>query len=145
MARAPKIDRSAPGLQRRPALKLKEVEAALRASAGIRSVAAARLKVNPSSITRFIAKHPQLEEIEAEIVDGIVDLAVGKLVEQIRNGEFPAIKYYLDNKGQAAGFGVRKLAFSDGDGNVMLPGVLVAPIRELDADQWAARHKPPEG
>ena len=144
MARAKRVDRSAPGLQRRPALRLKEVEAALRASAGIRSVAAARLKVNPSSITRFIAKHPQLEAIETEIVDGIVDLAIGKMVEQITAGEWPAIKYYLDNKGQSKGFGVRKLAFADGDGNVLVPGVLVAPMRELDAEEWSARHKPPE-
>lgn len=126
----------------RPPLRLKEVEAALRASAGIRSIAARKLGVNPSSITRFVQRHPQLEVVEQEVVAEITDLAVAKLIEQIKNGDFQAIKYYLDNKGQAHGFGMRKLAFGDGDGTVVVPGVLVMPRQELEPEAWVQRHAP---
>lgn len=89
----------------------------------------------------MVQRHPQLQKVIDEVVDNINDLAVAKLIENIRKGDFNSIKYYLENKGQGHGFGQRKLAFSDGEGNVMVPGVLVVPKRELDADAWAQRYQ----
>jgi hypothetical protein len=103
--------------QNRPALKYAEVERALRASAGIRSVAAEKLRVAGSTITRFIQRHPKLAAVEAEIVASIVDLAEGKLIEAIGKGEMTAIRYYLENKGQVNGFGKpRKLELTGAEG-----------------------------
>lgn len=121
-------------------LTRKQVEAALRAAAGIRSVAAMKLGVHRSTITRFMQRHPELELVEAEIVDDINDLAVVGLIELIRQKDFAAIKYWLDEKGQALGFGKRRMAFSDGDGNILIPGVVIAPVQSVDVEEWQRRH-----
>lgn len=87
-------------------------------------------------------KHPELVDVENEIIDSHCDLAEAKLIEKIRGGDTNAIRYYLDNKGQARGYGVRKMAFSDGEGNVQQPAMLVAPKRELTAEDWHKNHAP---
>lgn len=56
----------------------------------------------------FMKKHPQLYAVVEEVGAELVDLSVAKLVEQISRGEFQAIRYFLDNRGDAAGFGNMK-------------------------------------
>jgi hypothetical protein len=87
-------------------------------------------------------KHPDMVEIETEIVDELIDLSVGKLIEKISAGDLKAITYFLDNKGQSAGYGIRKHAFTDGDGKSIVPGCLVSPKREVDPEEWRKLHAP---
>jgi hypothetical protein len=82
---------------------------ALQASAGIRSLAAQALKVDKSTVTRFIQRHPEIVEFEKELADGLCDVAHGKLLQAIQAGEGWAIRYYLDHKGDGAGFGRKKV------------------------------------
>lgn len=92
------------GPRKRPGLTIKRVEAALRASSGIKALAADVLEVPRSQIVRFCEKHPRLEAVIAEEAEAVTDLAEAKLIEKIRAGDASAIRYYLDNRGGARGY-----------------------------------------
>src|SRR5689334_3324767 len=83
---------------------VEQVEAALRASAGIRSAAAVKLSCAPSTITNYIERHPVLHEVEREILDQNLDLAETKLLTAIRDGNLTAVIFYLKTKGKARGY-----------------------------------------
>lgn len=89
----------------RGTLSVEQVEAALRASAGIQALAADKLRVHRSTICRFVHANPQLQRAIEEITAELVDLAEAKVIEGIGKGEFPFVKYFLDHKGEAAGYG----------------------------------------
>ena len=91
----------------RGTLTVANVAAALRSSAGIRSEAARKLKVTSPAITQFIHKHPEINDIIAEIEEGLLDLSESKLVGCIQRSEFPAIKFYLERKGRHRGYASR--------------------------------------
>lgn len=114
----------------------------MRAAAGIQALAAQKLQVNRATVCKFIRRHPQLQDVINEVTDEITDLSVAGLIENIRNKEMAAIKYWLDNKGQDAGFGLRKNAFEGGDGQMLIPGVLVAPLQPMDPEEWVRMHSP---
>ena len=111
---------------------------ALQNAAGIQAAAAEKLGVSRSKLCRYIAKHHDLQVLIQEITEEYVDLAEGKLMLALKDGKEWAVRYYLENKGQARGFGVRKLAFKDGEGQTVVPAVLVTDGRMSQAD-WEAR------
>jgi hypothetical protein len=84
------------------------VEAALRASAGIRSAAAAKLGCSVSTISNYIARYARLRAVEAEIVEQNLDLAETKLLMAIREGRLPAVIFYLKTKGKGRGYTERE-------------------------------------
>lgn len=75
----------------------------------------------------------------ADLTDEITDLAEGKLIIALRAGEPWAVKYWLDNRGQQRGYGIRRLAFKDGEGQVAIPAVLVTNGR-MGIDEWEAAY-----
>ncbi len=81
-----------------------QVEAALRASAGIRSAAAVKLGCATSTITNYIDRHTVLRAVDAEIVEQNLDLAETKLLTAIRDGNLTAVIFYLKTKGKARGY-----------------------------------------
>jgi hypothetical protein len=92
-----------------------QVEAALRVSAGIRSAAAVKLGCSPSTVSNYIARHPALREVEAEILDQNLDLAETKLLTAIRDGNLTAVIFFLKTKGKARGYTERaELTGADG-------------------------------
>lgn len=91
--------------------------------------------MNRSSISRFIKNHERLQILIADLTDEVTDLAEAKLIIALRAGEPWAVKYWLDYKGQARGFGIRKLAFKDGEGKVMVPAVMVTNGR-MGIEEW---------
>ena len=94
-----------------------EIAEALRSSAGILSVAASRLRVSRTTLYKWIRENPDLEELRREADEEIDDLAEGKLVEAIRNGESWAISLRLRYKA--------KRGYSD---RVVLSGDPEAPL-----------------
>ncbi len=94
-------------VHRRPngTLTVARVIEALRASAGIRAAAAEKLLVDRSTVTKFIQAHPEIEVVEDQIVEELADLAESKLLGNIREGEFPSIKFYLESKARDRGYG----------------------------------------
>jgi hypothetical protein len=81
-----------------------QVEAALRAAAGIRSAAARMLGCAPSTIGNYLGRYSALREIEAEILEQNLDLAETKLLSAIRDGNLTAVIFYLKTKGKARGY-----------------------------------------
>lgn len=98
--------------------------------------------VHRSAITRFMQKHPELAEFESEIIENQLDFTEAKLFEKIRNGDTRAITYYLDAKGQDRGFGLKRFGLADAKGKVADPATLIAPRREVNADEWRKQHAP---
>ena len=92
-------------------------------------------------LCKYIAKHQSLRDIIDETQDEVTDIAEGKLIAAMRNGEGWAIKYYLDNFGQKRGYGIRKLAFKDGEGQMIVPAVLVTNGR-MTQEEWEAEYGP---
>src|SRR5580693_3731296 len=81
-----------------------QIEAALRASAGILSAAALKLGCTTRTIRNYLDRSEQLREVEAEIVDQNLDLAETKLLTAIRDGNLTAVIFYLKTKGKARGY-----------------------------------------
>lgn len=69
----------------------------------------------------------------------MTDLAEAKLIIALREGKDWAVKYWLDNRGQARGYGIRKLAFKDGEGQVQVPAIMVTDGR-MKIDEWEKKY-----
>jgi hypothetical protein len=130
-------------VHRRPNGKLtvERVIEALRVSAGIRAIAAEKLQVHRSAITRFIQNNPEIEDVEAEIVEELADVAEAKLLEGIKRGDFPNVKFYLENKARNRGYG-RNLELTGAKGQAIAvtaqpamdySKLTVAELRQLEA------------
>jgi hypothetical protein len=106
---------------RKQRFRLHEVDAALRASGGVFAHAAKLLsQATGRSCTRqnvqhWICKHPKLAETVCEAAEEIKDLAETALIENIRNGDANAIKFYLETKAKDRGY-VRQYKVSGTEG-----------------------------
>lgn len=128
-----------PQKRARGRLSIKEVEAALRGNGGVQANAAKALGVSRSTICLFVRKHPKLQFVIDEVVAEWSDMAESQLYLAIGRGEAWAVKMQLERGGQDRGFGMRKLAFRDGEGNVALPAMLVVDHR-MTPDDWEAKY-----
>jgi hypothetical protein len=120
---------------RKPRLTVKQVSAALTKAAGIQSLAAERLNVARSIVCRMVAKHDELRLLILALTDEVNDIAEGKLMMAINKGEPWAVKFWLENRGQARGFGQRKLAFKDQQGTIHVPAAFVSDGR-MTTEDW---------
>jgi hypothetical protein len=99
-----------------PKFSLDQVEAALRASAGIRSAAAMKLGCSTRTISNYLDRYPELREVEADILEQNLDLAETKLLTAIRDGDLRAVIFYLKTKGKVRGYSERtELTTSEGE------------------------------
>jgi len=81
-----------------------KVKKALKDSGGIVSEIARRLDVTRMNLYIFLNKHPELkEELEHER-EKIVDLAEKALIDKIKEGDSPMIKFILSTKGKNRGY-----------------------------------------
>ena len=81
-----------------------QIEEALRASAGIRSVAARKLGCSPTTVGKYIERYKKLRSVIAEVVDETLDLAEGQMLKAIGDGNMTAIIFYLKTKGKNRGY-----------------------------------------
>jgi hypothetical protein len=101
---------SASSTSRRQRFRLHEIDAALRASGGVYAHAAKLLsEATGKSCTRqniqhWIRKHPRLAETVSDAVEEIKDLAETALIENIRNRDTNAIKFYLETQAKDRGY-----------------------------------------
>ena len=103
---------------RRRRLTIAAVEQALRASAGFMTVTAARLGVSRATLYRFFDKHPSLREIAEDVAEELCDLAETKLIQLIREGDGPSIRFYLETKGKNRGY-TRRVENTGTDGGAI--------------------------
>lgn len=89
--------------------KVSDVEEALRATAGIHTMAAHILakkygSCSPRTISNYIKRHKRLQDVVQEIVDATLDLAESKVVKAITDGELKAVFFFLKTKGKHRGW-----------------------------------------
>ncbi len=85
-------------------LTVSRVEKALLATHGLKAKAAEKLKCSPSTISKFLKKHPKVEETIEKAVEAMLDTAEGKLFKHIEEGNIPALLFYLKCKGKGRGY-----------------------------------------
>jgi len=100
-----------------------QVAEALKESRGLRTLAAARLKCSPSTITRYTDKYPELKAQIDEAEAITTDYTEAKLFEQIESGNLTAIIFYLKCKGKARGY-VERQEFTGRGGRPLFNGDL---------------------
>lgn len=76
----------------------------LRASGGIKAVAADHLNVSRTTLYKFIDEHPEVEEALVEIDGEIGDIAEAKVVTAIKAGDMQTVRWYLEMKGKERGY-----------------------------------------
>lgn len=120
-----------------------QVEAALRAAGGLMSLAAKKLKVSPSTVTRYFTRWPHLDGVLDEIKGSLLDLGEAVVIGHMRQKNLDAAKFYLREMGRGRGYGL-------GAGvNVIVPpggnaipsgggGVIVLPDT-VSEEEWLAR------
>lgn len=86
-------------------LTTEQVIAALKESHGNMSLAARRLKVERQNIAWYIANHTTVKAAHDEAADAVTDYAEGHLVSGVVKGEWDKVRYWLENKGRARGYG----------------------------------------
>jgi hypothetical protein len=112
--------------------KPEQIEAALRATAGIRSAAAAKLGCSPNTVTNYIRRYKSLQVAEAEILDINIDIAEGKLLTAIKRGDIRAVRFYLETKGAHRGYTKRTEVSGPNGSPVQTSTVAVYLPRERD-------------
>ena len=93
------------GPRKRPGMTIQRVAEALQETGGVKLQAAELLGVQRSVIAAMCQKHPQLEAVINDVTEAVIDLAEARLIENIRAGDLASIRYFLDNRGGARGYG----------------------------------------
>jgi len=99
------------------------VSAAVIRAGGIKAVAARALGVSRPTLDRYLACYASAREAYDEANETNIDIAEGKLLEQVRGGDSDQIRFYLRTKGRARGYGDH-VALTGKDGTP-LPGILI--------------------
>jgi hypothetical protein len=108
-----------------------QVATALRKSAGLQSAAAKILGCAESTLHNYMETFPGLRDVQREIIDQHLDMAEGKLLGAIKNGNMTAIIFYLKCKGKHRGYVDR--AVVDVRGSLSIgPDLSGASIEDLE-------------
>lgn len=130
-------------MSKKPKYSAKEIELALRESAGLQYIAATKLKCAPSTVTNYVKRNKHLQRVVEECREGVLDLAEGKILEKIRDGDIAAIIFFLKTKGKNRGYTERQeIAGADGKA---IRYVIEAPAAAETDDAWEEKHKPKSG
>lgn len=110
--------------------KVRDVEAALRSTAGLITPAAEQLAKAYGSCTRatvrnYIARHPTLRDAIEETIERTLDVAENKLINAIGSGNLTAIIFYLKTKGRERGYVERQEQTGPGGSQLHAPATVV--------------------
>src|SRR5688572_16034425 len=81
---------------------------AIPGTGGIVSTIARRVGCDWQTAKRFITRYPTVERVYQSECETVLDLAEVKLIEAVKAGDFPAIKFYLTTKGKNRGYTERQ-------------------------------------
>ena len=98
---------------RRKRLTKKNIEAAIKGSNGLISTIAQRLDVSRQTVRNYFKRYPELEENMNDELESILDVVESKLMKKVQEEESWAIKFYLQTKGKARGYGVCTISLRD--------------------------------
>lgn len=77
---------------------------AIPGTGGIITLIAKKARVDWHTAKKYINDYPTVKRVYDAECEGITDMAEAKLIEAIRAGDFPAIKFYLTTKGKDRGY-----------------------------------------
>lgn len=112
----------------------KALEEALRKSAGLFSAAAQMVGLDPSTVSRRVAKSENLKAVVSEALDKRLDVAESELLKAISRGEAWAICFFLKCKGKGRGY-VERTEVTGGNG---APLGSPAAVSEAELDKIIA-------
>ncbi len=120
--------------------KVEQVEAALRASAGLHYLAADKLRCSPSTITNYVERYKSLQKAVVESRETTKDIAEAELIKKIKRGDTVSIIFFLKTQGKERGYTERQEL--TGPNGEKLGFVIEAPPVILNFEEWAATYKP---
>lgn len=82
-----------------------DVLTAIKKSNGIMSTIAARLKCDWHTADKLVKRWNETIKAMADETEAVVDIAEGKLIQSIINGDAASCKWYLSKKGKHRGYG----------------------------------------
>ena len=98
----------------KPKFKPSQVAKAIRMANGLLSVAAHALGCSREAVRNYTERYPVCRKAVQEAREVVLDVAEGKLMEQIRNGNLSAIALALKTIGKARGYVERTEIEHDG-------------------------------
>lgn len=123
----------------KPQIPEKHIADALRANGNIIKGAAAQLGCTRGAIRYRIEHSEKLKAVREEISEENLDLAEHGILEQIRRGEFPACKWYLESKGKERGYARSTEVTGKGGGPIRT--ALAPDLTGLSDDELATLEK----
>jgi hypothetical protein len=85
-------------------LSVRRVEQALRSTGNIKTIAAHVLGVHRATLYRFLELHPRLVEFASEIQEELLDVAEAKVIQLLKDGDMPTVRWFLELKGKDRGY-----------------------------------------
>jgi predicted transcriptional regulator len=102
-AQEPKPKRKKTG-GRKPILEELELAACLGRYKGNLSACAAHFGVTRTAVSRFLNNHPELQELQRDVKEGLLDNAESALAEAVEAREAWAICFTLKTQGKSRGY-----------------------------------------
>lgn len=112
----------------------KEYAEAIREANGLVTVAARRLGVSRQAIYSMRDKHKSVAQALDDARERTTDLAEGKLIQQINDGNTTAIIFYLKTQGKHRGYIERQEIENTHKGEIVIDLVELPPPRDASPD-----------
>ena len=91
---------------------------AISGTGGIKSTIAKRLGVTRWTVDNYLKRWKSVQEAYDEEREKIVDMAETKLLEKIKSGDYPAIRFFLMTQAKERGY-VERQEHTGADGDVI--------------------------
>ena len=95
-----------------------QVIEAIGGTGGIKSTIARRLDVSRWTVDNYLKRWKSVQEAYDEEREKIVDMAETKLLEKIKSGDYPAIRFFLMTQAKERGY-VERQEHTGADGDVI--------------------------
>lgn len=111
----------------------KQMVEALKSTRGFVSLAASRLKCSVRTVQNYVERYPSVKQAKEEAREMMIDIAEGKLYEQIQQDNMTAIIFFLKCQGKKRGYTERQ-EVTGAEGNPL--EVVVKGYSVVSPDDW---------
>ncbi len=117
-------------------LTVERIACALKDCGGFQSITARYLGTTPSVIIKWVNKSPTLQGIITDMKERYLDVAEGKVLEAINNGDRNMLKWYLSYQGRDRGYrSETNLNLKGKLDHRVVGGVLMMPAK-VSMNEW---------
>ena len=107
-----------------------QVIEAIRGTGGIKATIARRLDVSRWTVDNYLSRWATVQQAYDEECESVKDLAETNLIQEIRDRNFQAIKYYLSTKAKERGY-IERQEHTGADGGA----INIAYVNDWRTDQ----------